>query len=182
MDTRGEIVDFQSRGSWTSATGDATLAYRGWDKYAKTWNPLLKSALRTVAYNRGERVLVIYDYAVSDRARAFELNFNALAPFSASGKTARVEYDGAAGCIRIYGTAGAFEASSGFVVQPELKRPQQFQARFTAEPAKEFSAVTVVREDCRDVDVAVQKVGTSFSVSVAGSAPIILDRSTTALP
>ncbi|MBN8507164.1 MAG: DUF4962 domain-containing protein [Burkholderiales bacterium] len=182
MDTRGEVVHFESRGSWTVATGDATLAYRGWEKLAKVWIPLLTSAVRTVAYNRVERVLLVYDYASSAKARTFELNFNALAPFNATDNTARVDHEGAAACIRVYGTNGGFATSSGFAVAPEFARPQQYQARFTASSAGTLAALTVIREDCRNVAISVQKSGTSFSVSVAGGLPVTLDRSGALLP
>jgi hypothetical protein len=182
MDTRGEVVHFESKGPWTAATGDATLAYRGWDKSARTWTPFLTSAVRTVAYNRSERVLLVYDYASSAKARAFELNFNALAPFAATANTARVDHEGAAACIRVYGVSGAFATSSGFPVTPEFARPAQYQARFTATSANALATVTVIREDCRNVPVSVQKSGTSFSVSLAGAAPVTLDRAGTLLP
>ncbi|MBN8507161.1 MAG: DUF4962 domain-containing protein [Burkholderiales bacterium] len=182
MDARGEIVNFESKGAWTAATGDATLAYRGWNSSDNTWNPLLTSAIRTVAYNRSERVLLVYDYASSAKARAFELNFNALAPFTTTESTAKVEHEGAAACIRVYGANGAFATSSGFAVAPEFARPQQYQARFTAPSANVLATVTVIREDCRSVAVSVQKSGTSFNVSVAGGAPVTLDRAGTLLP
>lgn len=182
MDARGEIVAYDSKGAWSTATGDATLAYRGWNKTTRAWTPLLTEALRTIAYNRSERVVIIYDYASSATARQFELNFNALAPFTAADKAARVDYDGAAACIRVYGAKGGFAAASGFAVAPEFARPQQYQARFSAPSATTFAAVTVIREDCRNVPVSVQKSGTTFSVSIAGAAPITLGRSATYLP
>lgn len=182
MDARGEIVDFQSKGPWTAATGDATLAYRGWNKSVGAWTPLLTSAVRTVAYNRTERVLVVYDYASSAKARAFELNFNALAPFKADGDSVRVDYDGAAACIRVYGADGAFSTSSGFAVAPERPRPQQYQARFKAKSSTSLAAVTVIREDCRNVAVTVNKSGTSFGVKIGSADPIALDRGGTVLP
>jgi hypothetical protein len=182
MDARGELTYFETKDQWTAASGDATLAYRGWNGTAKQWRPLVTTAFRTVAYHRDERVLVVYDYASGTSSRRWELNFNALAPFDVSGRSARVAFEGASGCIDVYGAGGAFSASKGFAVAPERTGAQQYQARFTSTTSTELAAVTVIREDCRDVDITVERSGTSFTVGVARSRPIVLDRGFTVLP
>jgi len=183
MDTRGDLINFDTRGDWTVSTGDAALAYRGWHSGSRTWRPMLTNAIRSVAYNRAERVAVIYDRATSATARRWELNFNALSPFAVSGQTATVKRGVASGCIRVYGAEGAFRATAGFPVAPERAMLPQFQARFSASAAStSLATVTVIREDCRSVGVTVTRAGTSFSVQIAGGAPITFDGAATALP
>ena len=152
MDARGKIINYLERGNWAVTTGDATLAYAGWQESSRTWTPFLSNAVRSIAYNRAERVVVIYDWATSAKNRRWELNFNGLEAFTASGTSAKVSNTTASACIDVYGANGNFSTSQGFVVQPEKKLPTQYQARFQANsPTPALVAVTVIREDCRNV-------------------------------
>ena len=183
MDARGQLINFLDRGNWAVTTGDATLAYAGWNDSARTWNPLLSNAVRSVAYNRVEHVLVIYDWATSNTARRWELNFNALEAFTASGTSARASNASASACIDVYGAEGNFSRSEGFAVAPEKTLPTQYQARFRASPASPaLVSVTVIREDCRSVPVSVNTAGTSATVSINGAAPLSFDRRTVVVP
>jgi hypothetical protein len=183
MDTRGELINYRVSGKWTVATGDATLAYRGWDEANHKWRPLLNSAIRTVAYNRLEKVVVIYDWATSERDRRWELNFNGLEAFNASATSARVTNNTASACIAVYGNAGSFSTTQGFAVAPEKKYPTQYQARYrTSAATPELVAVTVIREDCRTVPVTVIATGTLASVSINGGSALTFDRRSATLP
>ena len=183
MDARGQIINFLDRGGWAVTTGDATRAYAGWKEADRTWTPFLSNAVRTVAYNRTERVLVIYDWATSATARRWELNFNGLEAFTASGTGARITNTTASACIDVHATPGSFSTTQGFAVKPEKVRPTQYQARFQAATASQaLVAVTVIREDCRTVPVAVNASATSASVSINGAAPITFDRRTVVVP
>ncbi len=182
MDTRGELINYKVQGNWTVSTGDAALAYRGWDKSAG-WTPLLNTAIRTVAYNRQEHVVVIYDWARSDTARRWELNFNGLEAFTASGASAKITNQSSSACIDVYGASGTFSTSKGFAVAPEGDYPTQYQARYRANSASnELVAVTVVREFCRNVPVNVSTRGTSVSVSINGGSPLDFDGRTVTMP
>ena len=183
MDARGQIINFLDRGGWAVTTGDATRAYAGWKEADRTWTPFLSNAVRTVAYNRTERVLVIYDWATSATARRWELNFNGLEAFTASGTSARITNTTASACIDVHATPGSFSTTQGFAVKPEKALPDQYQARFQAATASQaLVAVTVIREDCRTVPVAVNASATSASVSINGAAPITFDRRTVVVP
>ena len=183
MDTRGELIGYQARGNWTSATGNAVLAYRGWDSSKSVWRPLLSNAIRSIAYNRLERVVVIYDWATSDTARNWELNFNALEAFSANGKSAKATNQTSSACIDVYGVSGAFSTSSGFVVPPEGTYPNQYQARFrTTAASGALVAVTVIRESCRVVPVSVSTQGTMATVSINGGPSLTFNGRNATIP
>ena len=97
--------------------------------------------------------------------------------------SAKVSNTTASACIDVYGANGSFSTSQGFVVQPEKKLPTQYQARFQANsPTPALVAVTVIREDCRNVPVSVNVSGTAASVSVNGSASMAFDRRTATMP
>ena len=183
-DARGLLLNYGDNGNWGVTTGDATLAYRSYDSSTYKWTPLLSDATRSVAYNRNEKVLVVYDYAASATPRRWELNFNALSAFAASGNTAQVSNGDAAACIDVYGSKGAFATSKGFAIAPENGAADQYQARFSvASKSAQLVAVTVIREDCRSVPVAVSIVaGTGASVSINGSAAIQFDRKSVTMP
>jgi len=181
-DARGQIVNFHDQGEWAIATGDATLAYRHYDAATRSWAPLLDNAVRTVAYNRRHGVAVIYDWATSSTPRRWELNFNALEPFDANGRSARVSNGDAAGCIDVHGPTGAFHASSGFDVPPENGAPAHHQARYVAAAkSKEWVTVTIIREHCRDINVPVNISETAVTVAVDGGPTLAIDRRATAL-
>lgn len=173
-DPRGRLLNHADNGSWAASTGDATLAYRSYNSVTRAWKPLLNEAVRTVAYNRKEKVLVVYDYATSATARRWELNFNALSAFDIQDNIARVSNAGASGCIQVYGPAGTLSSSSGFAVAPENGARDQYQSRFSVSTkSNELAAVTVVTEDCRAVPLRVTVAADgSASVSIDGGAPI----------
>ena len=183
MDARGQLINYATSGAWTAATGDATLAYRGWNAGASVWSPLLSNAVRTVAYNRQHRIVVIYDWATSATARRWELNFNALNPFTSDGRTTSVANGTAKACIKVHGPSGTFTSTQGFAVPPENGMPDQFQARFTAtNTSTNWSAVTIIHEDCSAVAVGVARTGDEYQITVAGEAPLRLSQRTVALP
>ncbi len=183
MDARGQLLNFYDNGAWAVATGDATLAYRGQNQATSAWTPFLSNAIRSVAYNRAEKVAVIYDWATSGSARSWELNFQMLNAPTLSGSTLRAVNGNALGCADVYNTPGAFKLTSGFAVAPENGAPTQYQARYTAATAStQLVAVTVIREDCRSVPVSVTVSGTSASVAINGAAPLVLDRTTVTVP
>lgn len=181
-DARGKLLDVGRSGDWAVATGDATLAYRQYDAATRSWAPVLDNAVRTVAYNRRHGVAVIYDWATSSTPRRWELNFNALEPFDANGRSARVSNGDATGCIDVHGPAGAFHASSGFDVPPENGAPAHHQARYVvAASSTELVAVTVIREGCRSLSISVDSINAAVSVAIDGGEPLILHRRTATL-
>jgi hypothetical protein len=180
MDARGRLTNAFDNGNWAIASGDATLAYRGYDAAKRTWTPLLDGALRSVAYNRSAKVAVIYDWATSvAKARRWELNFNAVNPFTIESVTAKTVNGTASACIDIYGPAGTYTATQGFAVAPETVNPDQYQLRYSVNAASnQFVSITVIREDCRSVPVSVNLNGTIATVGINGVGPLIFDRST----
>lgn len=180
MDARGRLINAFDNGSWAIASGDATLAYRGYDAGRRTWTPLLDNALRSVAYNRSAKVAVIYDWATSTaRTRRWELNFNAINPFTIESVTAKTVNGTASACINIYGPAGTYAATSGFAVAPETVNPSQHQLRYSVNTASnQLVSITVIREDCRSVPVTVNFNATTATVGINGVAPLVFDRGT----
>ncbi|NOK34965.1 DUF4962 domain-containing protein [Corallococcus exercitus] len=186
MGASGKLINYLDNGVWAVSTGDATQAYRGHDGSTGAWAPLLSNAIRTVAYNRSEGVLVIYDWATSATARTWELNFHSMAPFtnviqniaqttSASGK--------ASACFDVYGPAGDFVASSGFDVAPEKSYPTQYHARFsTRVKTTSLVAVTIIREGCRGIGRGATFTGSQATVTVNGGTPIVFDQRGVTVP
>jgi len=168
MDARGALLATGGNDAVALATGDATLAYRGWDAATRRWTPLLTDAVRSVAYAKREKVAVVYDWATSASPRRWELNLHGFAPFATQdGGMVRIERDKASACITHHGPAGSFVQKTGFEIAPERPRPQQFHGRFTmAAPSTELAVVTVIREDCRDVPVSVSFAGTEATVRI----------------
>jgi hypothetical protein len=139
--------------------------------------------VRSVAFQRAERVVVIYDWATSATARRWELNFQAPTPPTLSSRTVRIDNGGSNACIDVYGLGGSFKLSNSFPVAPEKPLPNEYQARYFADaPSTELVAVTVIREDCRNVAIDVRIAGTSASVSINGGAPIVADRQSVTVP
>jgi hypothetical protein len=139
--------------------------------------------VRTVAYQRLEKVVVIYDWASSSISRKWELNFQAPTEPKLTRQTTRIDNNGASACIDVYGMPSSAKLSNGFPVAPEKAYPDQYQARYTATSASlVLVAVTVIREDCRVVPVNVSFAGTSAKVSINGGAALVLDRRTVIVP
>lgn len=183
MDARGELSNFYDSGTWAVATGDATPAYSWQNSVSYKWTRWLRNAVRSVAYNRVEKVAVIYDWATSDVARKWELNFQMPDAPSLNASTLRATTGGAQGCVDIYNLDGAFHVTKGFPIAPENGLPDQYQARYAASLAStQLIAVTVIREDCRTVPVNVRVEGTSASVIVNGGAPLVLNRKAVTVP
>ena len=189
-DTRGQLVNYYDNGVWAVVTGDATLAYRGYDAEHSTWKltawiPLLSEADRTVVFNRIEGVVVIYDYATSATPRQWELNYHTLlsSPFIVSGGT--IEIDNAPGraCIDHYGLPGNFTQTTAFDVAPENALPDQNHGRYTASTKSTvLTVVTVIREDCRTLPIDVSFSGATASVSVNTAPPIVFSKRTVLVP
>ncbi|MEK8050132.1 DUF4962 domain-containing protein [Ideonella sp. DXS22W] len=184
-DARGKLVNQADTGLWAVATGDATLAYRSYDPSTYAWTALLKSAVRTVAYNRSSRVLVVYDYAKSDSARRWELNFHAPASFaSGTGGSVSVVNGASSACIAVYGPAGSFALSKGFDIAPENGAADQYHARFAVTTrSNELVAVTVIREDCSATPVKVTFTGAAaVSVNINNGVDAIFDGRSVTVP
>lgn len=167
MSTTGRLINSIESPTVSATTGDATAAYRGYDSAKRTWRPLLTNAIRSVAYFRSEQVTVIYDWLTSDAPRYWELNYNALKPFAVAGSGYVVENDGARVCIDHYGIDANGSLTTGFDVAPENGLPNQYQLRMRAKTASTtVVVVTVLREDCRILPIAVKFDGTAADVTV----------------
>ncbi|MCV2357168.1 DUF4962 domain-containing protein [Paucibacter sp. B2R-40] len=184
MDARGQLINFTDTGTWAATTGDASLAYQGQNQTTAVWSPVLSNAIRSIAYNRSEKVLIIYDWATSTSNRTWELNFQSLTLPTVSGKTVKIVNGVASACIDVYGMAGNAPALfSGFPVAPENGAADQHRARYSAaSPSKELAAVTVIREDCRAVPVTVNLTGTSAAVTINGGTAAVFDKKLVKLP
>jgi hypothetical protein len=184
MDSHGEIVNFSDGARWGVITGDASNAYRPRQRsYPYAYGTaMVDSALRSSAYDRLARIAVIYDYAHSGSARQWELNFHGLSPFKVNGSALRIDRNGAALCIDVYGPDGSFNTSQGFPIAPEAsypsaQYPEQYHGRFSAAKAStELASITVLREDCANTRVDVVLQGSKATVTLAGGAPIVFDR------
>lgn len=183
MDARGRMINAFDDHDWVVVTGDATLAYRGYDAVKRSWTPLLDNALRSLAYSRSGKMVVIYDWATSNaRERRWELNFNSVKPFAIESVTARISNGPASACIEIYGPPGTYTTTKGFEVAPETSSPDQYQLRYSVNTASnQFVAITLIREDCRSMPVRVQFNGTVTTVDIGGIAPLTFDRATVAV-
>lgn len=182
MDARGQIINFADTGVWAAATGDATLAYRTIfsERPAAT---LLTAAIRSVAYNRTERVALIYDWATSATPRSWELNFHAFNAFDFVNKSVRVQNKGSSACFDVYNLPGSFNQVTGFAVAPENAKPNQWHGRFTAaSPSSTLTAVTVIREDCRTVPITINTSGSKVTVGVGSTGSIVFDQRSITMP
>ncbi|WUR16145.1 heparinase II/III family protein [[Empedobacter] haloabium] len=175
----GKIVNYHAgtgNDRWRIATGDATAAYRFYDAASTTWRPLLDSAIRTVAYLKGasgtnQGVVLVYDYAVSQEPRTWELNFHTLkAPVIGENRltitTPKRDNSGSIETKLTYFGSAKMEVSSITQVYDDnsktyvsipapmstkyVKQPwqtQQWHTRFTQDgSSKEFYALTVIEE------------------------------------
>jgi hypothetical protein len=190
MDNHGEIVNFFDGPRWGVLTGDASNAWQPRQRgFPYTYGPsLVEAAFRSAAYDRRERIAVIYDFAKSGKARSWELNFHALSPFELKGSTFRIERRGVSLCIDIHGPAGKFDVSKGFPIAPEKpypseQYPEQYHSRFTvAKPDTGMTSITVLREDCADTPVLVRFEGAKATVSIGKGKAIAFDRKQVWLP
>ena len=165
--TTGQLINNYESASVSVVTGDATAAYRAYDSTKRKWNGLVTNAIRSAAYFRTEKVAVIYDWLTSDKARNWELNYNAVKPFAQSGSSQVVENDGSRICIDHYGIDASATQTTGFDVAPENGLPNQYQLRMRSKTASTQAAiVTVIREDCRTVQMNVTMTGTSANVTI----------------
>lgn len=170
MDASGNLVNATDNGDVAVATGDATLAYRAVNNYG-VWTPLLSNAVRSVAYLRSAGVVIIYDWATSNAARKWELNFHAPAAFAVAGTTITSKNGTASACLNVYGPPTTFAQTTAWDVAPEKTVPAQAHGRFTAQTAStELVSVTVIRDACAGNAAQVAFNGTTATVTVAGRA------------
>ncbi|WP_221439433.1 DUF4962 domain-containing protein [Roseateles oligotrophus] len=178
-EARGRITNYFDDGVWAATSGDASLAYRGRDPSALTWTPLLTNAIRSVAMNRSERVVLIYDWATSATPRKWELNFQSLAAPTLNATTINVSNGSAKACIDVYGPSGNISTASGFPIAPENGAPNHFRAIFKAGSAStQLASLTVIREDCRSVPVSVNVSGAVIKASINGGPAVSFDQKT----
>jgi hypothetical protein len=190
MEARGRLVNFADDGTWVVSTGDATLAYRGRDAATNQWTPLVSAAYRTVAFNRVERVVVIYDWARSGSARTWELNFQTLYATSLvtdpglPQASLKLVNGASTACVDVYAPAGSYSMTTGWPVAPTKTVSDQFQTRYTvSSPSTELTAVTVIREDCRAVPVEVSMPGGSTArIRINDGGPLVADGLTVQVP
>lgn len=172
MTAIGRVMNFADTGVWAITSGDATAAYRGRDTNTGAERQLLSAAYRTVALNRSERVVVVYDYASSESAKKWELNFQTLASNSpaVSGEVLKITNESSSACIQVFGLPGSYAITQGYPLAPSKESAPQSQIRYNASSkSAELVSVTIIREDCRDVPVRVSFEGSEAHISVNGS-------------
>lgn len=199
METSGKLVNFYGgNGNWAVATGDASNAYR-YLAPDGSWKPLLKKAIRTVAYNRNRRVLVVYDYAESDIPRTWELNFHSLGGFdSANVNMIRaIGANDASGkpvtaCIDFQNMIGNFTVTNQFdpkyPINSSNPYPAQYHLRYASKyKSTKFETVTIIREDCTSISRPVvfdTSTGSStrMKLTLGTDAPIYFDQALIQVP
>jgi hypothetical protein len=190
MDNRGEIINFFNGLRWGVVTGDASNAYRPRQRdFPHSYGAaLVDVALRSAAYDRYERIAVLYDHAKSMTPRRWELNFHGLSPFQENGSGMKLTRNGTELCIDIHGADGKFENSQGFPIRPELdypseQYPEQYHSRFVVNrPDTHLTTVTILREDCSNTRVTVNFTGPRATVTIANGLPIVFDRHQVIVP
>ena len=171
MEARGRLLNASSTNGVSVVTGDATLAYRGWDATYDTWRPLITGAIRSLAYFKSDGVLVTYDWLTSAKARRFEWNYHGVGAFTTSGTSLVANNGSSKACIDHYGIAGNLALTTAFDVAPEYGGANQGHARFSAaSTATKAVVVTVIREACTTVPVNVAFTGDSAKVTVGSRA------------
>lgn len=176
MEARGRLLNASSGNGVSVVTGDATLAYRGWDATYDTWRPMLTGAIRSLAYFKADGVIVTYDWLTSAQARRFEWNYHGIGAFSTSGTSLVANNGTSKACIDHYGISGNLSMTTAFAVAPEYGGANQGHARFTAaSPASKAVVVTVIREACKALPVGVTFTGDSARVTV-GTRSVTLNR------
>jgi Heparinase II/III-like protein/Domain of unknown function (DUF4962) len=171
MEARGRLLNASSTNGVAVATGDAALAYRGWDATYDTWRPMITGAIRSLAYFKSDGVLVTYDWLTSASARRFEWNYHGVEAFTTSGSSLVANNGSRKACIDHYGIAGNLALTTAFDVAPEYGGANQGHARFSAaSTATKAVVVTVIREACTTVPVNVAFTGDSAKVTVGSRA------------
>lgn len=172
MEPRGDLVQSFSQGRVSVVTGDATLAYRGWNATTATWNPLLTAAYRSVAYLKSQGIVLVYDWLASGTARRWELNYHSPQAFTTSGAQLIAARSGTKACIEHQGPAGALTLSSGFPIAPEQSgAATQHHAQWAVNTATPSAGLlTVIRLECNTTPVSVAWAGSKASVSISGGA------------
>ncbi|AVR97635.1 heparinase II/III domain-containing protein [Pseudoduganella armeniaca] len=140
---------------WSIATGDATGAYQGEiTPGSRTFKPLLTNAVRTVAYNRADRVALIYDYASSDTKRRWQFNFQTIAKPEvnpAEPRRMKVVADTAMVCTYFHGFNGTFTQPEDMATlyPANFKANQQYHTAYkTTDRHNQIATLTVLTEDC----------------------------------
>lgn len=177
----GKIINYTDDGTWMVTTGDATAAYRGMNPKVGRPVAFLKYAYRTVAYNRQQGVVIIYDWAQSATPRKWELNFNTLKsnnPKLEANATIKLENATTSACLKVWNnTANYFDAFKdgweGLLPKADLGRAidPEVHVRFNVrDKSTEFTAVTVINEGCKNIPVNVAFSGSAATATVNGSA------------
>ncbi len=181
LDFGGKVINFQDDGTWAVATGDAKDAYRGMDLNIGRAVPLLSSADRTVAYNRKLGVVLVYDWARSNTPRHWELNFHTLksnAPMLfGAGQNIKLANATTSACLKVWTEAPYYydafaEGWEGYQPNPNIGRPivPEVHMRFNVRTStQEFTSVTVINEDCKDIPINVSFLGSAAYVNINGS-------------
>lgn len=169
MDAHGRLLRADDLGGLAVVTGDATPAYRAFDAASGKSSPLLTQAIRSVVVDRASGVVFVYDWATSARPRRWELNLHAPQPFVWVGKAVKAAANEASVCVDYEGPAADFGQTSAWDVAPEIPAPQQAHGRFTVQaPSLEFAALTVLRADCTERMIRVQRTDARITVSYNG--------------
>ncbi|WUR11525.1 heparinase II/III family protein [[Empedobacter] haloabium] len=157
MVANARLVNFYApeTSNWSIATGDATGAYQGEiTPGSHTFKPLLKNAVRTVAYNRADRVALIYDFASSDIKRRWQFNYQTVAKPEvdpAQPRRLKVVAADAKVCSYFHGFNGAYTQPEDMAtLYPGYFNPnQQFHTAYkTTDRHNQIATLTVLTEDC----------------------------------
>jgi hypothetical protein len=169
MNPYGTLLNAGETGPVVVATGDATPAYQSFDAAKQIWTPLLTRALRSIAFHKDERVLLIYDHLESATPRRWEWNLQALQSFKVDEPAedeseqplathhhvvlpyATSAADVKKACISLHGAPTQFSQTNSFepAAMPSGPYAAQSHGRFTQTTATpQARTVTVVRENC----------------------------------
>ncbi|MBI3727404.1 MAG: DUF4962 domain-containing protein [Burkholderiales bacterium] len=169
-DAAGQLYNGGESNGIAIVTGNASKAYRRQTAGGTpaTWVPLLDNAVRSIAYFKDERIIVIYDWANSSTARTWELNFHALQPFNLeTSGMARVVNAPSSICITHHNFPSVMTTTDQVDIPPDKASPSQYHLRSTATAAsKEMTAITVIREDCATTQVDIGVKGTLAQVMI----------------
>lgn len=201
LDTPGKLVNyFAPAEGWSVVTGDATKAYSG--KSGTTWQPMVNSAIRSVAYNRAAGLVVIYDWATSDDARYWQQNFQTLyeptqftdpkkpgerprlkiQPQIADPTTKALVDNGAPVCLRFHGYDGKFYTQPMTSITPLAANhsPAQFHTTYTTQTkTNRHVSVMVIAENCEDTQLVPVDLSQGTKVRVGfGTTSLTFDRDT----